>query len=65
MSGNQFSFSFATEPYASYTVQRATSLQPPDWANYTNVLGTGSPQLIVAPLTPNGGGASYFRVSRP
>lgn len=65
VSENQFSFSFATEPYASYTVQRATSLQPPDWANYTNVLGTGSPQLIVAPLTPNGGGASYFRVSRP
>ena len=62
---NQFSFSFATEPYETYTVQRATGLHPPNWTNYTNVLGHGGPQLITAPLSEIGGQEQYFRVNRP
>jgi hypothetical protein len=65
VNGNQFSFSFATEPYESYTAQRATSLSPPDWANYTNFVGNGGLRVIVAPLPSNGSAQQYFRVSRP
>jgi len=65
VSGNQFSFGFATEAYESYTVQWATRLNPPNWMNYTNLVGNGGPQVITVPLSPTGGGEQYFRVSRP
>lgn len=63
--GDNFSFSFATEPYESYTVQRATNLIAPTWLAYTNVVGNGSPINISIPLTPGNSAAQYFRVSRP
>ncbi|HEX5219028.1 MAG TPA: YCF48-related protein [Verrucomicrobiae bacterium] len=62
---NEFRFSFTTEPYETYTVQRATTLSPPNWETYTNVAGAGSPQLITVPLPAEANSQQYFRVSRP
>ena len=61
--GNNFAFSFATEPYESYTVQWATNLTSPTWLNLTNFAGNGAPNDILVPL--NGFAPQYFRVSRP
>ena len=63
--GNQFSFSFATEPYETYTVQRAITLTPPNWTDYTNVIGNGGAQVVTAPLSTISNSGQYFRVNRP
>lgn len=65
VTGNQLSFSFTTEPYESYTVQRASILNPPNWMNYTNLVGDGALQVIQVPLTPGSSTEQYFRVSQP
>lgn len=62
---NQFSFTFATESFETYTVQRASTLTPPNWANYTNVVGNGSLQVVTAPISAVGDTSQYFRVNRP
>ena len=62
---NQFSFRFATERYETYTVQRTTTLTPPSWVNYINVVGNGSPYVVTAPLPVTGDTSHYFRVNRP
>ena len=64
LAGNNFGFSFATEPYDSYTVQSATDLTAPNWVSYTNFIGSGSPYNAVASLT-NRLTQQYFRVSQP
>ena len=61
---NQFTFNFATELFETYTVQRATTLNPPNWENYTNIVGTGSLQAVNAPLSV-ADNQQYFRVNRP
>ncbi len=65
--GANFTFSFATEPYKSYTVQRATDLTAQNWANYTNVVGNGNTTNILVPLltVTNTVTQQYIRVSRP
>jgi photosystem II stability/assembly factor-like uncharacterized protein len=63
--GNEFRFSFATEAYESYTVQRATNLMPPNWGYYTNLLGSGGTNTISVSLLPGGAAPQYFRVNRP
>ena len=60
---NAFHFSFATEAYEPYTVQRATSLTTPDWTAYTNFVGNGNVMALTVPWNPGQG--TYFRVSRP
>jgi hypothetical protein len=64
ITGSNFSFSFATEPNASYTVQWATNLTPPDWTTYTNLTGDGSAVNVFVPLLTNDV-HHYFRVSQP
>ncbi|MEO6034521.1 MAG: hypothetical protein ABIQ35_04625, partial [Verrucomicrobiota bacterium] len=64
VAGADFRFTFATELYESYTVQRATSLTAPDWVNQATVVGSGGNWLIVLPLA-NGAAQEYFRVVRP
>lgn len=64
MVGNDFRFSFVTEPNASYTVQRTTDLTTPNWTTYTNVVGNGNATDVLVPLT-NNVTSQYFRVRRP
>jgi hypothetical protein len=64
VAGNNFSFSFATDLYESYTVQKTTNLIAPTWLAYTNIMGNGSATITI-PLTPGNSSAQYFRVSRP
>ena len=64
VAGNNFNFSFATEPYESYTVQQATNLIAPiAWVNYTNLLGNGATNDVTVPLLDQT--QQYFRVNRP
>ncbi|MEK7780153.1 MAG: immunoglobulin domain-containing protein [Verrucomicrobiota bacterium] len=63
--GSDFRFSFATEPYESYTVQSATNLTTPIWNNYTNLMGDGLTNPVSVPLLPGGSSQQYFRVRRP
>jgi hypothetical protein len=65
VSGNEFSFSFVTEPYESYTVQWATNLTMPDWLAYTNFIGFGGTNTVSVSLLPGGAAQQYFRVIRP
>lgn len=62
--GENFTFSFATEKYETYTVQRATSLSPADWMTLTNLVGDGELQVFATPISA-GSGQRYFRVTRP
>jgi len=62
--GGTFSFSFATEPYESYTVQWATNLAPPAWLSYTNLLGSGTVTNVIVPWM-NTSTETYFRVRQP
>jgi hypothetical protein len=61
IAADEFRFSFATEPYKSYTVEHATSLSAPDWVTVTNVVGDGGTNTISTPLQP---AENYFRVRR-
>lgn len=63
LGSNAFHFSFATEAYEPYTVQRATSFTALDWTTYTNFVGNGNVMELTVPWNPGQG--SYFRVSRP
>jgi len=67
ITGNNFAFNFPTDPYASYTVQRATDLAAKNWANYTNITGNGNTNDVLVPLLPQTNSViqQYFRVSRP
>lgn len=65
VTGNQFSFKFATEPYEAYTVQSATNLIAPNWITVTNLVGDGLTNTITVPLIGGGATQQYFRVSRP
>lgn len=65
LAGTNFSFSFATEAYASYTVQWTTNLATGGWTSYTNFIGNGSTTAVTIPLTVNLPWAQFFRVSRP
>ena len=61
--GGNFVFSFVTEPYESYTVQRATNFVSAVWLDQTNFLGNGNIMSVQMPLLP--GTQNYFRVRRP
>lgn len=61
--GNDFGFSFATEPSVSYTVQWTTNLTTPNWVNHTNLVGNGNPTSVLVPLLDLT--QQYFRVRRP
>lgn len=63
--GTNFSFSFATDIYESYTVQWTTNLLSANWTTYTNFAGNGGTNYVIVPLPANLSGAQYFRVSRP
>jgi len=41
-SGNQFSFSFATESNRTYVIEHAMTLSPVNWQTLTNLVGNGS-----------------------
>ncbi len=47
--GNQFSFTFPTTPGLSNVVRYTDSLSPPVWHTLTNVVGGGTPQIVVDP----------------
>ena len=64
VSGNNFSFSFGTDAYESYTVQWATNLASGSWATWTNFYAGGATNTVTVPLTANSP-AQFFRVSRP
>ena len=40
-SGNQFSFSFSTQPNKTYTVEHTMTLSPVNWQTLTNMIGGG------------------------
>ena len=63
VTGTNFTFSFATERYETYTVQWATNLIAPVWVTYTNLLGDGTTNSVVVPLLNQT--QQYFRVNRP
>jgi hypothetical protein len=65
--GNNFSLSFATDPYESYTVLRATDLATPNWVTVSNLVGNGAITEVLVPLLAqtNDVAQQYFRVSRP
>jgi hypothetical protein len=64
VAGNNFNFSFVTEPYETYNVQWATNLTAPmTWVNYANLLGDGTTNNVRVPLLNQS--QQYFRVSRP
>ncbi len=62
VAGNSFGFSFATEPYESYTVQWTTNLAGANWQAYTNLVGDGGTNTVLLPLNAT---LQFFRVSRP
>lgn len=64
LTGDEFSFSFITEPYESYTVEWTTNLTAHDWITYTNITGNGGIYEIVAPV-PASSPALFFRVRQP
>ena len=65
ITGNNFTFNFATDAYASYTVQWTTNLAAVNWTTYTNFYASGSTNSQTIPLPPNNFPAQFFRVSRP
>ena len=65
LAGTNFSFSFATDAYTSYTVQWKTNLASEIWTTYTNFYAASATNTQTIPLPPNNFGAQYFRVSRP
>ena len=58
--GNNFIFSFQTEPGKTYTAQYTDTLTPPNWLNLPNVAGNGA----VASVTNAAPGIAkrYFRL---
>lgn len=65
LSGNNFSFSFATLPYESYTVQVATNLAAANWTTVTNFAGNGLTNTVTVPWSAGSATQQYFRVRRP
>jgi hypothetical protein len=65
MAGTNFSFSFATDAYESYTVQWTTNVVLGSWTTLTNFYANGLPNTVTVPLPPNNFSAQFFRVSRP
>jgi hypothetical protein len=65
VSGNNFSFRFATLPYESYTVQVTTNLTAANWSTVTNFAGNGLTNTITLPWSAGSATQQYFRVSRP
>lgn len=65
LAGADFSFSFATEPYESYTVESAADLAAPVWGSVTNLVGNGLTNSVSVPRLSGNSTAQYFRVSRP
>ena len=65
ITGNNFTFNFATDAYESYTVQWTTNLASGNWTTYTNFYASGSTSSQTIPLPPNNFPAQFFRVSRP
>ncbi len=63
--GTNFSFSFGTEAYESYTVQWTTNLLAGNWQTWTNFSGNGATNTVTIPLSPNNSAAQFFRVTRP
>ncbi len=65
VNGNNFSFSFTTEVYGSYTVQWTTNLLNGGWTTLGTLSGSGNATNIVIPLPAGLSGPQFFRVSRP
>jgi photosystem II stability/assembly factor-like uncharacterized protein len=65
VAGTNFSFSFGTDAYESYTVQWTTNLASGSWTTYTNFYANGAVSTLTVPLPPNNFPAQFFRVSRP
>lgn len=61
--GTNFSFSFASDAYESYTVQWTTNLLS-NWTTWTNFTSGGGINTLTFPLPPNSS-SQFFRVSRP
>jgi hypothetical protein len=62
--GSNFTFSFTTDAYESYSVQWTTNLAAGTWATYTNFYANGTTYLLAIPL-PINSPAQFFRVSQP
>ena len=62
--GTNFSFSFGTEAYESYSVQWTTNLAVASWTTWTNFYANGATNTVTIPLPPSSP-AQFFRVSRP
>jgi hypothetical protein len=65
LNGTNFSFSFATELYESYTLQWSTNLLNGNWATLGAISGAGNTTNVVIPLPANPVSPQFFRVSRP
>lgn len=65
VTGTNFSFSFGTEAYESYTVQWTTNLLAGDWMTWTNFYANGATNTVTVPLPPGNSSAEFFRVNRP
>jgi hypothetical protein len=65
LAGTNFSFSFATDLYESYTVQWTTNLLSGNWTSLTSYSGAGNTTNIVIPLPTSLSSPQFFRVSRP
>lgn len=65
LTGNNFSFSFATELYESYNVQWTTNLLNGNWTTFGTCSGGGNITNIVIPLPAGSSSPQFFRVSRP
>jgi hypothetical protein len=63
--GTNFSFSFATDLYESYTVQWTTNLLNGNWTTFGTYSGAGNITNVVIPLPANQSSPQFFRVSRP
>ena len=63
--GTNFSFSFSTQIYESYTIEWTADLLSPAWTTYTNFMGDGDTDSMTIPLPSNNSGPRYFRVRRP
>ncbi|MFN7141114.1 MAG: hypothetical protein ACK4UN_17430, partial [Limisphaerales bacterium] len=63
VSGNNFIFSFSSDPGATYTVLRTTSPGQAPWVEQSTVLGSGGVMNISVPLQTISEGY-YFRVAR-
>jgi hypothetical protein len=63
VSGTNFTFSFATASNQSYTVQTNTNMTATNWGFFTNLIGSGSPIQIAAPVI--NAPQMFFRVREP